>query len=42
MDNIGGNAKNQVFHESKSWKIVLDSLHDAVSFGFGHIYGRYP
>ena len=42
MDDISGTAKNQVFHESKSWKIILNSLHDAVSFKSGHIYGRNP
>ena len=28
MDDIGGTTKNQVFRESKSWTVVLDSLHD--------------
>ena len=29
MDDIGGTTKNQVFNrESKSWTVVLDSLHD--------------
>ena len=27
MDDIGGTTKNQVFRESKSWTVVLDSLH---------------
>ena len=28
MGDIGGTTKNQVFLESKSWTVVLDSLHD--------------